>query len=137
MTTNQKGYIGLSAVIKDLSSRGLEVFLPVHDYSAVDLLVMNESGIVKRLQVKYREARNGSVVVPLTSVVNGKHIKIDKTRIDGWAVYVPELDKVVYVPSSVSKDKERQLTIRVQKPKSNNGIPSIEFDKFSTPNILW
>lgn len=103
MNVNEKGAIGLIEVIRDLTKRGFECFTPIHDYSGVDLIVLNEQKHPIRLQVKYRnsEIRNGKstniVGIGFHSVVNGKKIPIDISFIDGWAIYCPEVDTIVYV----------------------------------------
>ena len=106
MNTNQKGYIGLTRTVAELAEMGYEVFLPQHDYSAIDLIVVNEAGESRRVQVKYRETKDGVVTIPLNTVVNGKKIPINRDKIDGWAVYVPEapdvMSRVLYIPKTVA-----------------------------------
>lgn len=103
MNVNEKGAIGLIEVIRDLTKKGFECFTPIHDYSGVDLIALDINKTPIRLQVKYRKAetRNGIstnvVGLGFHSVVNGKKIPIDISFIDGWAIYCPEIDKVVYV----------------------------------------
>jgi hypothetical protein len=96
MNVNEKGVIGLIEVIRDLTKKGYECFTPIHDYSAVDLIAIKGCDTY-RLQVKYRTLSRGSILVDLFSKVNGKSVPIDCNVIDGWAVYCPEVDSVVYV----------------------------------------
>lgn len=100
MNVNQKGAVGLIEVIRDLAKKGYECFTPIHDYSKVDLIALNESSTPIRLQVKYRTTFRNKIEVGFNSVVNGKKVPMDLTAIDGWAVYCPEVDKVVYVHKS-------------------------------------
>lgn len=97
MNVNQKGAVGLIEVIRDLTKKGFESFTPIHDYSAVDLITMNSRFETFKLQVKYRETFRGSIEIPFKTVVNGKSIPIEFDAIDGWAVYCPEVDSVVYI----------------------------------------
>jgi len=97
MNVNQKGSIGLIETIRDLTKKGYECFTPIHDYSPVDLIVMDNSFNTFRLQVKYRELFRGIIEVHFRSMVNGKARAIDLSAIDGWAVYCPEVESVVYV----------------------------------------
>ena len=103
MNVNEKGAIGLIEVIRDLVKKGFECFTPIHDYSGVDLIVIDDNKNPIRLQVKYRrpEMRNGTstniVGLGFHSMVNGKKIPIDISFIDGWAVYCPDIDKIVYI----------------------------------------
>lgn len=90
MNTNEKGQIGLIETIRELTHEGFECFAPLHDYSPVDLIVLNKKFKPIRLQVKYRKLSNGAIQVPFRTSVNGKDVPIDLDVIDGWAVYCPE-----------------------------------------------
>lgn len=127
MNTNQKGHIGLACVLKDLAQRGYETFLPPHDYSCIDLIVIDSKAITKRLQVKYREPKHGtlSVRIPLYSVVNGIKMFIDQSKIDGWALYCPTNDKLFYVPISAAKANKFEF-----------GFPIYTTD-YSDPALFW
>lgn len=97
MNVNEKGSLGLIEVIRDLSKKGFECFTPFHDYSAVDLIIMDKQFNTFKLQVKYRETCRGSIDVAFRSIVNKQSIPINFDAIDGWAIYCPEVDSVVYV----------------------------------------
>ena len=97
MNVNQKGAVGLIEVIRDLTKQGYECFTPIHDYSAVDLMALKNNKVL-RLQVKYREKSSRDVIeVSFSSVVNKKKVAMDLDAIEGWAIYCPDIDKVVYV----------------------------------------
>lgn len=100
MNVNEKGSIGLVEVIRDLTRKGYEIFVPLHDYSAIDVIAINKEFKIIKLQVKYRETYRGVIEVHFRSMVNGKAVAIDFDAIDGWAVYCPEVDCVVYVNKS-------------------------------------
>ena len=116
MNTNQKGQIGLVCVIKDLTEVGCELFLPIHDYSDVDLIAM-VNGSVFRIQVKYRNSKNGRIVIPLYSVVNRQKIPINRTMIDMWAVYCPDIDDVLYIPVSFASNHKSEFSVRITQPE--------------------
>ena len=100
MNTNEKGNLGLLKIMQDLYSQQYHCFTPFDDYSPVDLIAMSPTGKLFRLQVKYRtlmKTRSG-YELPARSVVNGKSVPIDKTLIDGWAVYLSDIDKIIYYP---------------------------------------
>ena len=100
MNVNEKGNIGLIKVMADLYSKGYHCFTPFDDHSPVDLISLDKTGQVCRLQVKYRslsEKRN-HYELSARSVVNGKVIPIDRNLIDGWAIYLSDVDKVIYIP---------------------------------------
>lgn len=118
MNVNEKGVRGLLKVMDDLHEKGYYTFTPFDDHSPVDLIAMDKDGKIYRLQVKYRERISGMVVerygIPASSVVNGKRIPIDRSMIDGWAVYLADAKKVVYLrvglldgKSSISIDPEK------------------------------
>jgi len=107
MNVNEKGNIGLIKVIADLYSKGYHCFTPFDDHSPVDLISLDSTGQIRRLQVKYRslsEKRN-SYELSARSVVNGKTIPIDRNLIDGWAVYLSDADKVVYISIDIMNGK--------------------------------
>ena len=58
MNVNEKGNIGLIEIIRDLARKNIECFIPIHDYSAIDLIGINKEKIY-RLQAKYR---SGSIL---------------------------------------------------------------------------
>lgn len=97
MNVNEKGAMGLIEVIRDLTKKGYECFTPIHDYSRVDLIALDINKNPLRLQVKYRTRFRNNIEIGFHTVVNGKKVPIDLSAIDGWAVYCPEIDKVVYV----------------------------------------
>lgn len=99
MNVNEKGLTGVIETIRDLNSKGFECFTPLHDYSSVDLIVLDHNKKAIRLQVKYRAKEEGSNVVGIgfCTVVNGKKVPIDLSHVDGWAIYCPTIDKVVYI----------------------------------------
>jgi len=98
MNVNEKGNIGLIKVIADLYSKGYHCFTPFDDHSPVDLISLDKTGQIRRLQVKYRslDIKRNYYELSARSVVNGKSIPIDRALIDGWAVYLANQDKVVY-----------------------------------------
>lgn len=106
MNVNEKGVSGLIRVIGDLQARGFYTFIPFDDHSPVDLIAMNESGRIFRLQIKFRSLKTikGRVTkkysLPLYSVINGKMVDTNKDLIDGWAIYLKDDNKVVYVSKS-------------------------------------
>lgn len=109
MDVNQKGMKGMIKVIDDLTDRGLYVFPAFDDHSPIDLIAVDDNGVVIRLQVKYRQPMQGKKSVKYElharSVVNGKVVPIDRNMIDGWALYASASSKVVYIPISAMDDK--------------------------------
>lgn len=119
MNVNKKGSLGLVEVMRDLSRKEIECFLPIHDYSAVDLIAMHNYNVY-RLQVKYRETFRGMIEIPFKTVVNGKSVPIDFNAIDGWAVFCPEVDKVIYISKSEVDLTKGSVTFRLTPSKNRN-----------------
>lgn len=108
MNVNEKGVKGLIKVMDDLSDKGYLLFPAFDDHSPVDLIVMTKTGKVIKLQVKYRSSEKTKTkhkyVLSLYSVVNGKKIPIDRSIIDGYAVYLSDHNIVKYIPISYFDD---------------------------------
>jgi PD-(D/E)XK endonuclease len=126
MNVNQKGSIGLIEVIRDLTKKGYECFIPIHDYSPVDLIVMNEKFNTFKIQVKYRETYRGIIDVAFKSMVNGESKPIDLDAIDGWAVYCPEVDKVVYVGKHEIDLTKNGFAFRLTEGKNSVNINKVK-----------
>ena len=110
MNVNQKGVKGLLKVMVDLQEKGYYTFTAFDDFSPVDLIAMNDAGRLFRLQIKYRskENRKNKIRYELrtSSVVNGRRVENNKNVIDGWAVYLAEEDKVIYLHKSIVADSK-------------------------------
>ncbi len=102
MNVNEKGVKGLIKVLDDVAERGFYAFPAFDDHSPVDLIVMDRTGSTKRLQVKYRAPMANKVSeryeLHARSVVNGRAVPIDRSLIDGWAVYLSGCSRVKYIP---------------------------------------
>lgn len=109
MNVNEKGVKGLIKVIDDLQENGYYVFNAFDDHSPVDLVAMDKQGQIYRLQVKYRQkdSRKKSIryEISASSSVNGKKIPINRNLIDGWAVYLADDKKIVYISKELLKDQ--------------------------------
>lgn len=114
MNVNEKGVKGLLKVMDDLQEKGYYTFTAFDDHSPVDLIALSNEGKTYRLQVKYRtkdpRKLSEKYIVYASSVVNGKRVPIDRTMIDGWAVYLSDCKKVVYINVSFFEGKS-SLTI--------------------------
>ena len=108
--TKLKGDIAVAKAIADLTSLGGFVFLPLSENCRYDLIV-DYNGELFTIQVKY--CADG--VVPSASSwsdQNGNHrIPYEAGEFDCFAVYHPQVDKVLYVPSSSAG-----ITIRTVEP---------------------
>jgi len=109
MNVNEKGTLGLIKVLEAVTLLGWYAFPAFDDHSPVDLLIMSKTGKVLRLQIKYRTRMSRVEVeryeLAAKSIVNGKLVPIDRSLIDGWAVYMADRNEVKFVPISAMKNK--------------------------------
>ena len=116
--TKQKGDIGLTAVIKDLTIRGYFISLPITENSPFDLIASDQRDNY-RVQVKARSSQNGTVEIQLkTSWADktGSHYThYTREDFDILAVYALDEDKCVYIKN----EGEKSITIRFASPKNN------------------
>lgn len=138
MNVNEKGVIGLIEVIRNLTKKGYECFTPVHDYSPVDLIVMNQNFDTKRFQIKYREFKEDVIEIGFCSVVNGKKLPIDISAIDGWAVYCADVDTVCFFSKEMIKPGSKGFRIRRQPRKKNvDAVPIPLYTDLVDETIVW
>lgn len=115
MNVNEKGNLGLIKVIGDLYSKGFTAFTPFDDYSPVDCIAMDKTGKSFRLQIKYRSpGRGDKYEISASSMVNGKGVAINRDLIDCWAVYLSDIDRVVYMPINIMDGKKVHYITRKQ-----------------------
>lgn len=132
MDTNKKGNIGLAKVLSELIERGYNCFLPFTDTTCVDLIVGNSIMELKRVQIKYRKKNSRGVMdVPLETVVNGKRIPIDRSKIDYFIVYCPDNNKIYYIElSTIPNGRAFMLRIDPTKYMGNTVRYASEYENF-------
>ena len=125
MNIYQQRAIALTEAIRELSAQGYECYTAFKEYSAVDLIATKE-GKTYRLRIKYRSARNGTITVRLRSLVRkvlcGSTTEFDS--IDGWAVFCPELNSVVFVNKSDVDLSARNFSFAIQEGSANTKLYS-------------
>jgi hypothetical protein len=97
MNTNQKGSVAETFAMYKFQSHGFSCYKPIHDYSPIDLLVTKDLSEILRVQVKYLKLQNGKIGIPTDSVVNGKRVPNDLSKIDIWACFIPEYNNMIFV----------------------------------------
>lgn len=108
MNVNQKGVRGLIKVIDWLQSNDFYCFNAFDDHSPVDIIAMDKTGKLYRLQVKYRDA---DYTLSTCSVVNGVRVPINRDLIDAWAVYLAKDEQVVFIPVEYMEGKKSHKVI--------------------------
>lgn len=116
-STLRRGIIAEAEVIADLTRRGYDILLPVSGHLPYDLAVENRFGTIRKLQVKYKCAKQGRIDVPLTTIhtnSSGAQRKpIDRRRIDAYAIYCPDTGKIYYVPMRDMAANQTGIRLRV------------------------
>jgi hypothetical protein len=117
--TKDKGDLGVAKAHADLVSKGFVVLFPATEHAPFDLVAYGE-GEFHRLQVKYRSARAGAVIVKFGSTWsdrNGTHITpSDKSAIDAVCIYCPDTDECYYV-----RPLEHGTSVTLRLTPSKNG----------------
>ena len=120
--TKDKGDLGIAKAHADLVGKGFMVLFPATEHAPFDIVAYRD-GQFRRVQVKFRSARTGSVSVRFRSVWadrDGTHMKpIDKASIDVVCVYCPETDECYYLRPH---DFRESVSLRVT--PSRNGQKS-------------
>lgn len=117
--TKNKGDLGVLKAQLDLYEKGYLILTPNTEHAAFDLVVYKD-GIFKRVQVKYRAAKNDVITVPFKTSwadKNGNHTKkYDKNEIDLMCIYCPDTDKCYYIDPLKCGNA---INLRLSKPKSH------------------
>jgi hypothetical protein len=117
--SKQKGNLGFSATLKELHKLGYNVFTEVGDYSKIDMIVEVKNKLIK-LQVKYITDSNGKVTLNLQkSGPNGYRYKYTELDIDLFSIYLPTLDKVIFVPAKLACKNTKAFSIRFNESKNH------------------
>ena len=137
MDTNDKGEIALLKVEIRAAEQGIVVLKPTTGHRRYDL-VLDCGGRFYRAQVKWAGSRSvkavGSFLLDLRKVTRGgrrSKLSYSQDEIDTVLVYLPDLDKVVWLGPEIFHGRET-LTIRTA-PARNNQTKSCLF----AANHLW
>lgn len=102
----------------------VEVFTPINSGSRIDYIIVHE-GKMKRVQIKYISAYNGTINISFTKNQNGRregdkplYKKYDSSEIDLFLVYCPDTDKWYNIPINTADD-QRGVSLRIVQAKNN------------------
>lgn len=119
MHTTTKGSIALSKVINECLKKSYQVYLPFDQHTRADLII-ERNGKLEKIQVKYAESDNQTIIVRCRSVNSYQIKKYTSEEIDIMAVYDLTSDKCYYMNSSILGVKGRnQIILRLVPTKSN------------------
>ena len=136
--TKDKGDIGLSAVIFDLTKNNINVCLPLSEHLPFDLIAINNSGKLNRVSVKYRRSKNNAIAFTLRSCwadKNGTHTKYhNKNDYDSIAFYCPDTQKCYYIRILDVKNRSIYIMIKNNDLKTKS---SLFADNLTDPNRIF
>ncbi len=116
--SKQKGNLGFSATLKEMHKLGCNVFSEIGDYSKIDMIVEYKSKLIK-IQVKYATEKNGVATLALRkSGPNGYRYTYKTSDVDVFSVYLPDQDKVIFIPAKLACENKNAFTIRYKESKN-------------------
>jgi hypothetical protein len=117
--TKNKGDFGLFQAQLDLVKKGYGILLPMTELEAFDLVAYKEGKFI-RVQVKYRRARKGAIIVPFRSSWADRHgvhtVFMDKSNVDLVCVYCPDTDSCYYIDPRLFRS---HVCLRIEETRNN------------------
>ena len=130
--TKDKGDLGVAKAHADLVEKGWTVLFPSTEHAPFDLVAYRD-GVFRRVQVKYRSVRNGTVEVDFRSGWTDRHgvhkKPIDKTAIDLVCIYCPETDECYYVDPARHR---MSVKLRITPSRNSQVVRVLRADDFRT-----
>jgi hypothetical protein len=128
--TKDKGDLGVAKAHADLVGQGWTVLFPTTEHAPFDLVAYRD-GKFRRVQVKYRSGRTGSLHIQFTSTWSDRHgvhkVPIDKSAIDLVCVYCPETDHCYYIDPTRHR---KSVRLRITPSRNNQVLGVLEAAKF-------
>lgn len=108
--TKEKGDIGLTKIIADLTEQGFHCVLPLSDHLPFDLIVCDTNYKLYKVQIKYKTIeyhehdQSGYIRLSLTTVYSTKKGNVvthyNLTDFDYFAIYNPDTGKCFYISTA-------------------------------------
>src|SRR5262245_38104594 len=99
--TKEKGDLAVAAVIADAARMGVKACVPLTEHLPFDLVLVNPECQLRRVQVRYASQKKQNIILRLRSSYSWaggcKVVTLDRTKIDGFAVYCPDTEQTYYV----------------------------------------
>lgn len=121
MHSKHKGTLAETKVTADLYEKGISVAIVVDDLLPIDLIAIKENKLYK-VQVKYcrfkkhNRTKTETLVLELRNSMSNKTLiykkHYTKKEVDIFAIYVPELDKCLYIKSDILDTHSNTFTLR-------------------------
>lgn len=106
---NKKGIYGQIAVLKDLTSKGYEVFGEIGNSSKIDLIILDRKYQAHKIQVKTCNLYKDKAILNLIKKCLDKKYNARYTveQVDVFALYVIEKDVVIYISAKEALSKNK------------------------------
>lgn len=123
--TNQKGDIGELRFELESRIKGYNVAKVTHQDCPYDYII-ERNGNLERVQVKFREIdTDDTIKIALTARSYNNRRNYTPENIDYFAVYIGDLDRIVYIPIA---DFFGKADIRLKNnPPKNNQVKNVNF----------
>lgn len=116
--SKQLGSLGVLRVAAHLMSQGYSIFTEFGDLSQVDLIALVDQEPVK-IQVKTRNLKDGKIVVDSRKSGPGYLYRYQPGDVDVFAIYVPEVDLVLFLSIDFVLKAKGATAIRIVQAKNN------------------
>ena len=125
--TKDKGDQGLGFVLATLLKTNIQVALPLSEHLPFDLIAISMRGELRRVSVKYRAMKNGSIEVLLRSTwrnaTGAVQSYLEPGQVYVHAVFCPDTGECYFIPESdLSTSKGFSLRILPSKNGQKTGI---------------
>jgi hypothetical protein len=128
--TKDKGDLGVAKAHADLVGQGWMVLFPTTEHAPFDLVAYRDEHF-RRIQVKYRSGRSGSLEVRFRSIWSDRHgvhqRLVDKSAIDLVCIYCPETDQCYYIDP---KRHRESVTLRISPSRNGQVAGVLEASRF-------
>lgn len=136
--TKDKGDVGLTQIIADLTKNDIKIALPMSEHLPFDIIAISNDNKLSRVSVKYSGGDEIATISLRTISSNSKGYNVKFVNfddVDAFAVYSPMTNQCYYVHKSQMKTKNA-FSIRISgEPKSKYGV---HFAKdFIDNKVLW
>ena len=118
---NKKGTFGQISVLKDLTSKGLDVFGEIGKSSKVDFIVLDSNYKTHKIQVKTCNlVKDKAVLYLIKKCLDSKYnSRYTEDQVDIFALYVIETDTVLYISAKEALSNNRNsMTFTFSSPKN-------------------
>jgi Protein of unknown function (DUF3257). len=135
MHSKTKGTLAEMKIVADLYSKGFSVAKPLDDLTPIDIIVIDLNNYsLNKIQVKYSNIENNCIKLYLRNSMSNRNMLYTKVytqeEVDVFGIYVQDIDKCLYINSSILDTHKSSLHIRTVKPKTTNGKISYFIDDY-------